>query len=242
MTARAALSIVTYVDRGRPPSVRDRLRQAVSSLAETSYADPVIIVDDGSNCEEHLSYLEQLARAGRYTVIRRSKNGGTSRARNTCLRALAERDFDVGFLAEDDIIFHDGWDTAYVTAIRRSGIQHFSWYLNEPADEVVACNGLLVKRTSGLLGLLLTLTPCVLETVGGFKVLPHRYGYEHIQWTYRNILAGLAPFPCDIVDSHRYIERSSLPSSFDPFDVQAGTAINKPGGYVIDRLLEPVEE
>ena len=242
MRARTAPSILTYVDRARPPSVRDRLRHAVASLERTSYADPVIIVDDGSSCESHLSYLDQLERAGRYQVIKRPKNGGISRARNTCLRALAGRDFEIGFMAEDDIVFHEGWDLAYVTAIRRSGIHHFSWYLDEPADPVLACNGFLVKTTSGLLGLLLTLTPQVLATVGGFKVLPHRYGYEHIQWTYRNILAGLAPFPCDIVDSHRYIERNTLPSSCDPLEVQAGSEINRPGGYVIDRLFEPFEE
>ena len=155
---------------------------------------------------------------------------------------LQSSDVDIGFLAEDDIIFHDGWHDAYVQAIKSSGIQHFSWYVHEPADPVVACNGHLVTTTSGLLGLLLTFTREVLARVGGFKVLSHRYGYEHIQWTYRNILAGLAPFPCDIAGSHRYIERSTLPSSYAPEDVQSGTAGNRAAGYVIDRLFEPFEE
>jgi len=242
MSARTALVILTHVDRGRPPSVRERLEGALASLDRTSYRGPVIIVDDGSNCEKHLSYLEHLAAAGRHEVIRRPVNGGISRAKNTCLRALAERDVEIGFLAEDDILFHNGWDDAYVTAMRHSGIQHFSWYVHDPADPVVACSGCLITATSGLLGLLLTLTREVLACVGGFKVLPHPYGYEHIQWTYRNILAGLAPFPCDIVGSHRYIDRSTLPSSWEPEDVRAGTELNRSAGYSIDRLFEPFEE
>jgi glycosyltransferase involved in cell wall biosynthesis len=242
MSTPTALVILTYVDRLRPPLVRRRLRDALASLERTCYHDPVIIVDDGSNCEKHLRYLDRLARAGRYEVIRRPANGGPSRAKNTSLRVLAHRNVEIGFLAEDDILFHDGWDQAYVAAMRSSGIQHFSWFVHDPTDLVVACNGCLVTATSGLLGLLLSLTQEVLNRVGGFKILPHRYGYEHIQWTYRNILAGLAPFPCDIVDSHKYIEQNALPSSFGPEDVQAGTLLNRPKGWVIDRLFEPLED
>jgi hypothetical protein len=88
----------------------------------------------------------------------------------------------------------------------------------------------------------MTVTREVFARVGGFKVLPHRYGYEHIQWTFRNVLAGLAPFPCDIVGSHRYIERCGLPSSLHADDVQVGTARNRAEGYAIDRLFELFEE
>jgi GT2 family glycosyltransferase len=242
MSARTALVILTFVDRDRPPGVRHRLRDALASLERTSYKGPVIVVDDGSSCGEHLGDLDRLARGGRYEVIRRPVNGGPSRAKNTCLRVLAERDVDVGFLAEDDVVFHDGWDAAYVSAMERSNIHHMSWYEHDPRDPVVACNGGLVTATGGLLGLLLTMTPEVLRRVGGFKVLPRRYGYEHIQWTYRAVLAGLAPFPCDVVGSHRYIGRSPFPSSFGPEEMQAGIEQNRAAGHAVDRIYEPLEE
>ncbi|MEI8017950.1 MAG: glycosyltransferase family A protein [Schlesneria sp.] len=242
MSASTSLVILTYVDSQRPIAVRQRLPDAIASLEQTSYRGPVMIVDDGSTCDQHIRFLDHLATSGRYDVIRRPVNGGISRAKNTCLRLLAECDADIGFLAEDDIIFHEGWDEAYVTAMHRSGIQHFSWYVHNPYDQLVACNGTLVSASSGLLGLLLTMTREVLAKVGGFKILPHRYGYEHIQWTYRNVLAGLAPFPCDIVESRRYIGRNVLPSSVDEIEVQIGTEVNRPSGYVIERLFEPFEE
>ena len=207
MSPRTALAILTYVDRNRPPSVRQRLHDAIESLRGTGYRGPVIIVDDGSSCEVHQRSLDHIAAAAGFEVIRRGSNGGISRAKNTCLRAIARHNVEIGFLAEDDILFKDGWQEAYTAAMKSSQIQHFSWYNGTPTDKVVACNGSLVTATSGLLGLLLTFTPEVLTRVGGFKVLPHRYGFEHIQWTYRNILAGLAPFPCDIVDSHRFIAK-----------------------------------
>lgn len=242
MSATTALAILTYVDRARPSTVRQRLSDAIESLDRTSYRVPVIIVDDGSTCERHLKYLDLLHNTGRYEIVRRTTNGGISRAKNTCLRILASRGIEFGFLAEDDILFHDGWDRAYIDAMNRSGIRHFSWYPHNPNDRVVACNGCLVTATSGLLGLLLSMTNEVLQRVGGFKILPHNYGYEHIQWTYRNILAQLAPFPCDIFESHKYIGRNVLPSSVDEQEALAGAQRNRQSGYVIDRLFEPLEE
>jgi glycosyltransferase involved in cell wall biosynthesis len=242
VSTHTALAILTYVDAARPASIGRRLRDAIASLERTSYRDPVLVVDDGSSCAEHLRYLDSLARDGRYEVIRRRANGGISRAKNTCLRAIAERDVEIGFLAEDDILFREGWDQAYAQAMSQSGVQHFSWYLPDAGNRVVACNGSLVTATSGLLGLLLTCTRDVLARVGGFKILPRRYGYEHIQWTYRNILAGFAPFPADIADSSRFIERNSHPSSVDHAEMQAGITDNWQPGFVIERLLEPLEE
>jgi glycosyltransferase involved in cell wall biosynthesis len=242
VTARTALALVTYVDKRRPPAVRERLRRAIESLERTDYHDPVVIVDDASTCEKHLEYLDRLAKTGRYEVVRRECNGGISRAKNTCLRVIVDVQPRVGFLAEDDILFHKGWRQAYLAAMRSSQVQHFSWYPYQPHDRVVACNGGLVTATSGLLGLLLTFTPELVSTMGGFKVLPHAYGYEHIQWTYRAILAGFAPFPCDIVDSGRFIERSVLPTSLDGREIEQGVLGNRAGGYVIDRVFERLEE
>jgi glycosyltransferase involved in cell wall biosynthesis len=241
VNTHTALAILTYVDSDRPASVRRRLQDAITSLEKTGYRDPVMIVDDGSSCREHLRYLDGLARDGRYEVIRRLANGGISRAKNTCLRAIAEREPRIGFLAEDDILFHEGWDQAYVEAMSRTGVQHFSWYLPDADNQVVACNGGLVAATRGILGLLLTFTPDVLARVGGFKVLPRRWGYEHIQWTHRNVIAGFAPFAADIPDSSRFIERNTLPSSVDDAEMQAGLSDNL-SGLEVEQLYEPLEE
>ena len=53
--------------------------------------------------------------------------------------------------------------------------------------------------------MLLSFTPEVLEKVGGFKVLPARWGYTHVNWTRRIVRAELAPFTADICESNRYV-------------------------------------
>lgn len=241
MKPRTALAILTYVDAARPAAVGQRLPEAIASLERTSYRDPVFVVDDGSTCSDHLEYLSSLDNA-RYTVVRRPVNGGISRAKNTCLRLLAQTGAEILFLAEDDILFHEGWQGAYGEAMRRSAIHHFSWYEAAPGNLIMACNGFLVTMTAGLLGLLMTFTQEAVRRVGGFKVLPHRYGFEHINWTYRAIHAGLAPFGADIYRSSRYVQRSDRPSSLDVSEILTGAEANRAPGYEITRLYEPLEE
>jgi hypothetical protein len=88
----------------------------------------------------------------------------------------------------------------------------------------------------------MTFTRQALDRVGGFKILPHRYGFEHINWTYRAVRAGLAPFPADIVESSRYIRRNERPSTLDASEIQIGAEANREPGYTITRLYEPFEE
>jgi len=56
-------------------------------------------------------------------------NGGISRAKNTCLRLLTERARELVSWQRRHPL-HEGWQEAYVTAMRLSGIQHFSWYVH----------------------------------------------------------------------------------------------------------------
>jgi glycosyltransferase involved in cell wall biosynthesis len=205
---QTALAILTFVPAGASPGVRRRLPAALASLNESGYSGPVYVVDDGSTDDEHLVYLESLSPS--ITVVRRPENGGISRAKNTCLRVLADMGVDVGFLAEDDIAFFPGWFEAYVTAHHATGIHHFSWAWDQDPSgqmnkEIRQICGYPVLATTLVNGVFLSFTPAVMQQVGGFKILPAVWGHEHTHWTKRIILAGLAPFFADIVDSNYYL-------------------------------------
>jgi GT2 family glycosyltransferase len=208
-----ALAIVTYADNDRPPEVADRLPRTIASLERTGYRGPVFIVDDGSVNVRQLDYLAFLERETGYTVVRRPANGGISRAKNTALRVIMETGAATGFLAEDDILFQEGWDAAYLEAMSRTTIPHFSWWIDHPENREVDFRGFRVVRTAALLGQFLTFTRDVVERVGGFKVLPRRYGFEHVHWTQRIVHAGLCPFWADVVNSGRFIQLGAHPST-----------------------------
>ena len=209
------LAILTYVAADAPPNARRRLPEAVSTLEQTAYPGRVVIADDGSECSEHRAYLATLAR--RYEVIERRENGGISRAKNSCLRALSETDIDVGFIAEDDVEFRAGWWQAYLEAHRKTGIHHFSWSRDHDPGGMVkrtrTINEHPIVNTSHVNGVLLTFTPKVIETVGGFRILPANWGHEHTNWTRRIIAARLASHFCDIVDSNRFLRLNRFSDS-----------------------------
>jgi GT2 family glycosyltransferase len=244
---QTGLVIVTCMPAGAPPGVRQRLPAALASLASSGYAGPVTIVDDGSSDEAHLAFLSSLSHA--MVVVRRPIRGGIARAKNTALRVLRENAADVGFLAEDDIEFRPGWCEAYATAHQATGIQHFSWAWDddpsgEMRKELRSINGYSVVATNRVNGVFLTLTPRVLEVVGGFKILPAFWGHEHTNWTRRIIDAGLAPFFADLEHSERYIginahaDSSAIPrEDRDRFDRD-----NAPEAESLRPLFHPFEE
>ena len=62
-----------------------------------------------------------------------------------------------------------------------------------------------VAQCTHLNGVLLSFTPAVLTKVGGFKIMPAKWGHEHVNWTIRIRKAGLTPFWADVVDSNNFI-------------------------------------
>jgi hypothetical protein len=222
---RTGLAILTYVPTEAPSDVRKRLPAALTSLHHSGYEGPLFVVDDGSTDPAHLGFLSTLSRS--ISVVRRPRNGGISRAKNTCLRVLMEIGVDVGFIAEDDIAFYPRWHEAYVSAHCATQIHHFSWAWDEDPSgcmrkEICEVRGHAVTATTLVNGVLLSFTPHVVQTVGGFKVLPAPWGHEHTHWTSRIIEAGLAPFFADIIESNRYIglnryaDHSAIPAQVRP--------------------------
>ena len=205
---RYALAILTFVPANSPQQLRMRLPAAMMTLNHSGYDGPVYIVDDGSRDQEHLMYLDELSME--HHVIRRLSNGGIARAKNTCLRVLSDAKIDLGFIAEDDISFQQGWCNAYAEAHSATGIHHFSWaWDNDPSGDMRKTRHLIrgypIVSTSRVNGLFLTFTSRVLQDVGGFKVLPAAWGHEHTNLTKRIVSARLAPFFADIIDSNKFI-------------------------------------
>jgi len=199
-----ALTILTWVPEERP-LLHLRLPHLIDTLRATDFPGSVTVVDDHSTDLPHIAYLEGLEASGIF-VVRRPKRGGIARAKNTCLRVLQGSKFSFGFIMEDDMEVSGQWWKRYTDAHRTTGIHHFSWASNNYFSTMKKVRkkvkrGFAVK-CSRLNGSLLTVTPQQIRTLGGFKVLPHKWGYEHVNYTERCIRAKLAPFYADVVNSN----------------------------------------
>ena len=244
---RSALAILTYVPENAHPELLNRLPEAIRSLEKTEYSGDVFIVDDGSTCCSHIQYLESLK--SRYQVTRREQNGGVCRGKNTCIRLLRNSGVDVGFLAEDDIEFRSGWQDQYLTAHRLTGIHHFSWtWDQDPSGRmrkvIREINGHQIVETSLLNGVLLTFTQAVIEQIGGFKLLPGKWGHTHTNWTMRIVKSGLAPFFSDVCNSNQFIgiNRFGLHSAVSDEEKKKCEQINRSHYRDLSRIYCPLEE
>ena len=244
---RSALAILTYVPENAHPELLSRLPEAIRSLEQTGYTDDVFIVDDGSRCNSHIRYLESLK--GRYQVTRRKKNGGVCRGKNTCIRLLRESEVEVGFLAEDDIAFRAGWSHQYLAAHHVTGIHHFSWAWDQDPSGLMQkfnreINGHPIVQTSRLNGVFLTFTPAVIEQVGGFKLLPGKWGHTHTNWTMRIVKSGLAPYFSDVCHSNQFIDinRFGFQSAVSDEEKKNCERINRSHYRDLSRIYYPLDE
>ena len=203
-----ALTILTFVPKGKP-ILGKRLPHLLQTLAKTDFPGSVVVVDDASRDPKHVAYLKSLKEKYGIRLVRRKKRGGISKAKNTCLRVLANSGFDFGFLMEDDMSLSENWWAPYVRVHKRTGIHHFSWasdnYFSNMRKRTVQHKLIPVAKCSRLNGCMLTVTPKQIERVGGFKVLPRVWGFEHINYTRRCVAAKLAPFSVDVVKSNKYM-------------------------------------
>ena len=209
---RTGIAITTYF---REDTVGARLPvflESMRSLLATGYPGSIFLVDDGSTCLEHLKALLSIPTGLRINLIDRS-HGGIARAKNTCIKALLDDGVDVGFLADDDMIYKDPtWYLAYSEAVERSGLAHLSFYHNNKTCESVSINGCALRRTPDVNGSFFTITRALIDRIGYLKILPHDYGHEHSNFSFRaDRLGGQGGF-FDLVDAKRYIDL--IPESF----------------------------
>jgi len=197
---KTGLAISTYFCEHTPSERFNIFRSSIESLLISGYDSTIVIVDDGSTTQKHLEGLDS-----RIGVVRRD-HGGVARTKNTCIKELLARNVDVGFLADDDICYGGGWHVRYSDAVVKTGLDHFSFFLENTPCEFQELGGLTIRKTPSVNGCFLTFTKKLVDLIGFFKILPHDYGHEHSNFSLRAaVLAKQGGF-YDICDSDRYIQ------------------------------------
>ena len=190
------LAILTYAPEAR---FTCRVLETLRTVYGSGYPGQVIVVEDGSKKSWNFD------RKWNVKYVRRFTRGGVSRGKNTCINELLKLGVDVGFLADDDVEFKPGWWKQYLRVHKQTNIQHLSWADSRKGFQTVDFEGMSIKRTEHLNGCLLTFTPEAIEKVGGFEVRDVLWGWDHVNWTNRMVMAGMTPFYADVVDSHKFV-------------------------------------
>jgi hypothetical protein len=193
--------------------IEQSLNSLDTYLKHDEYETYVIIIVDGSISEKHLNILNKY----NFDLYFRPENGGVARTKNTSIRLLLEQNIDIGFLADDDVLYKKNFLQPYVNSIIKGNILHMGYCQVpekvHPRSEwkkmgyiKTNYNGVEVMKHGGKsVGCWLSFTPELIKKIGYFKVMEGKYGYEHINFTLRCIEQKIIPYAMDIIEPENYI-------------------------------------
>lgn len=181
---KLGLGITTYSTAKTPIDriniIRDSLTTLRNSLVNSNLPIYVCIVVDGSYTPAHKAVLDQFSHI--FQTIYRPRNGGISRAKNTCLSMMMENNCDLFCLADDDMIYQNGWDKYIKFTMDTVQMNYVSWVPLTYKHHNVSVNGVTVRKIIGdaFFGCFIVMTRKTVETIGLMPVLTTKYGWEHI--------------------------------------------------------------
>tara|TARA_B100000131_G_C18069275_1_gene593832 strand:- start:474 stop:1286 length:813 start_codon:yes stop_codon:yes gene_type:complete len=209
---KIGIAISTFTEEGTDLERFNIIQRSLSSLTEiiqkTSLNTYVVLVVDGPVPQKHKDILDKY----NFDIHQKKINGGVARAKNTSIRLLLEKNVDIGFLADDDVLYKEGCLEKYVNSSIKGGIHHLGFCqmspIVHPPNEwkrmgyyKTTVNNTEVMHHSGTgVGCWLSFTPELIKKIGYFYVMPGKYGYEHINFTHRAIYHKMIPHACDILN------------------------------------------
>lgn len=209
---KIGIAISTYTETGTEPERYEIIQRSLNSLRDilkTSLINTyVVLVVDGPVPDKHMNILNKFD----FVIHQKKINGGVARAKNTSIRLLLEQDIDIGFLADDDVLYKDGCLEKYINTTLKGKIHHMGFCqmspIVHPPNEWMRAryykttiNDVDVMHHNGRgVGCWLSFTPELIRKIGYFLVMPGKYGYEHINFTHRAIHHKMIPHACDIVE------------------------------------------
>lgn len=209
---RNGIGITTFASDTTSDVRYDIIDKCLESVNNLNYDDLlVVVVNDGSNQER---LLEILSKYDKMNIIHKSENGGISKSKNTCIKYLYDNGVDNMFLMDDDIIVKDGFIELYSDSISISNIDHFNYIYRPHSSSEKINRGVDLLSCDKLYGCLMTITRRMVEKIGYFRILPHKYGHEHTEYTHRSIRNGFSEGFIDVCGSDKYItlQELSLPN------------------------------
>ena len=214
---KIGIAISTYTEEKTDSKRYEIIKKSLDSLKKvlekTKINVYVVIVTDGKLPEKHNKLLMNY----NFNLYRRAFNGGVAKTKNTSIRLLLEQNVDIGFLADDDLLYKNNCLNIYTNFILNTKCHHViacyphpivhpknTWdKLNYKLDKY---KGEKIRKHGGSVGYFLSFTPELINKIGFFKILPGKFGSEHINFSKRVIKMGMADFHFDIDESVNYIE------------------------------------
>jgi glycosyltransferase involved in cell wall biosynthesis len=193
-----------------------QISQCVTSfLANSTFVDEFYVTDDFSPTRFAYEFYNDI-RARGVRVVCNHKNRGIGAMKNLALRLLSR--CDIKFLVDGDTHVKKGWDEFYCRGLQVT--KHDSVHLsnifndNEPFRQE-RIGDYTVNYHSKFQGAFMAVTKSGVERVGGFPLLPQRYGCEHYNWQVRlSRSLGVEPCVLDFAGGNQFVFNDHKPDTF----------------------------
>ena len=192
----------------------------------------VIVADDSGDDDDCREFLCSVRREYDFDLFMNNPRKGISANSNLILHQL--KDFDIIFLANDDLVFLDtGWNEFYANEMMDSRVhhcmygQHMLWGFRRDHAVRSTHNGRPILQMEKPMGQFLVLTKEAIKQIGYFDEQFGMYGQEHVDWSYRAVKAGLCPCFLDYPGSDSYIECKKVGSAVSRVERRKGIKENK---------------
>jgi len=154
----------------------------------------LIVADDGSS-DGTQDYMAQMALPDVEVHLIYNQHDGIPHQNNAIFKALNGSGFDICFMADDDMVFHEeGWDLSYYYQILRTGFDHLVYFSTDwhaPIHAEIKNSLVSFASCEYAQGGFYTITQHVLDTVGYNDCLNFgKHGLEHVDYTARCCRAG----------------------------------------------------
>jgi len=218
LCTHVGIAISTYTNEKTDKDRYKIIDKSLASLKKIIHNNPlkiyVVIVVDGKVPDIHMNLLKKY----KFDIYNRKENGGVARTKNTSIRLLLEKNVDIGYLADDDVEYKEKCIQEYTKTIVRGKIHHIGFTQMSPIVHpkstwkkmgyyrVKYNNQNIMRHGGGGVGCWLSFTPELIKKIGYFRVMPGKYGYEHINFTHRCINQKIIPYGVDIIDSSNYLD------------------------------------
>ena len=215
---KVGIAISTYTEEKTDPKRYEIIDKSLMSLQESlslsKIKHAVMIVVDGPIPDIHNKILEKY----NFPIYRRKENGGVAKTKNTSIRLLLEKKIQIGYLADDDILYKKNFLEEYTNTILNTNIHHMSYCQMDPIVHppdtwkkmgyypVSHRRNIIMKHGGKGVGCWMSFTPQLIKNIGYFKVMKGKYGYEHINFTYRCLYHHQIPCISDILNPHHFLK------------------------------------
>ncbi len=191
------------------------LNKLITSIKKYGSEDCHICISDESALESQENYTP----ANYYWSKER---GGVAVNTNRLLKMLEP--FEYKIILNDDVeVLKQGWQFIYKEAIEKTGIHHFCY--NQPGLYGASKFEGIIQNINGINiqtmqkrphGAVLAFDDTIYKTVGLFDETFGKYGYEHVDWTWRCSKTNLQLSGThDRLDSNNYFKIKEVQSA-DP--------------------------